>query len=322
MDTSFQDLIDRFGETYLQRRLRSEIVHLRQTGARAQALPSIANGSWKRRTVEFVLRQSGYYASGYRNYKDLHLVHNQVMLESLPLELDGFRLLQISDLHIDFDASLTPVIQERLRDLSFDLCVITGDFRADTSGSGSSMLDEMRRLRPQLGDSVYAVLGNHDSIEFLPELEAMGIRMLVNENMAIPHGGSDFYLVGVDDPFFYQTHDLVKAARNIPAGATTVLLSHSPQTFEEAERLGYHLMLSGHTHAGQICLPGRIAIQKNAPGPRRMLYGAWRYGRLQGYTTSGAGATTLPIRFFCPPEIVIHTLRSSRKRLSAFFQAS
>ena len=91
----------------------------------------------------------------------------------------------------------------------------------------------------------------------------------------------------------------------------TILLSHSPETHREAAALGYDLQLSGHTHGGQICLPGGIPILHNAPGCRReLIAGPWREGSMLGYTSRGAGAAGVAARFFCPPEITIHTLRS------------
>jgi len=103
--------------------------------------------------------------------------------------------------------------------------------------------------------------------------------------------------------------DLHLARAAIPSKHCSILLAHSPESYRAAASIGYDLMLSGHTHAGQICLPGRYAILANANCPRRMLYGTWKYQMMQGYTSSGTGSCGVPVRFFCPPEIVIHTLR-------------
>jgi predicted MPP superfamily phosphohydrolase len=91
----------------------------------------------------------------------------------------------------------------------------------------------------------------------------------------------------------------------VPAGAFKILLAHAPELFKEADALGIQLNLSGHTHAGQLRLPGIGAIRQNARCPKQFAWGAWQYGRLQGHTSAGVGCSTLPIRFCCPPEIVI-----------------
>jgi predicted MPP superfamily phosphohydrolase len=80
----------------------------------------------------------------------------------------------------------------------------------------------------------------------------------------------------------------------------------TPEVYCEAERAGFDVMLSGHTHGGQICLPGGIPITLDAKLPRHMGKGAWRYGKLSGYTSVGAGSSVVPVRFNCPPEITLH----------------
>jgi predicted MPP superfamily phosphohydrolase len=133
-----------------------------------------------------------------------------------------------------------------------------------------------------------------------PRLEAMGIRMLFNECEPIVRGDQTIYLAGIDDPHFYQTDDIKKAAASIPKGAFSVLLSHSPETYAQAEDEGFALMLAGHTHGGQLCLPGGVAIKLEAVLPRRMGAGAWRHKKLSGYTSTGAGTSLLPVRLNCP----------------------
>jgi hypothetical protein len=94
----------------------------------------------------------------------------------------------------------------------------------------------------------------------------------------------------------------------MPRDEFSVLISHTPEVYREAERAGFDVMLSGHTHGGQICLPGGIPITLDAKLPRRFGRGAWRYGKLHGYTSVGAGSSVVPVRFNCPPEITLHHL--------------
>lgn len=95
----------------------------------------------------------------------------------------------------------------------------------------------------------------------------------------------------------------------MPAGEPAILLSHSPETWREAAALKFDLLLAGHTHGGQLCLPGGMPLVRNAPVPRRLLAGPWTEGTLTGYTSRGTGACGVAARLFCPPEITLHTLR-------------
>ena len=194
--------------------------------------------------------------------------------------------------------------------LEYDLCVLTGDFRGKTFGPFDATLDGMARVQAHLRTPVYAVLGNHDTIRMVPGLEAMGIRMLINECAPIEHSGECVYLAGVDDAHFYRADNLEKARSLIPAGKFSILLSHTPEIYQQAEAAGFDLMLSGHTHGGQICLPGSVPITLDSVLPRRMGSGAWRYRGMIGYTSAGAGSCIVAVRFNCPPEITLHRLRS------------
>ena len=147
----------------------------------------------------------------------------------------------------------------------------------------------------------------------VPDLEALGIRVLLNECVAINRGEASIYLAGVDDAHFYRADDIEKAAAGIPQGCVSVLLSHTPEIYNQAARAGFDLMLSGHTHGGQICLPGEIPITLDAVLPRSFGSGAWTYGEMAGYTSVGAGSSVVPVRFNCPPEITLHELHSAGK---------
>ena len=147
----------------------------------------------------------------------------------------------------------------------------------------------------------------------MPFLEEAGLTFLLNETVPIERNGATLYLSGVDDPHFYETDNLHKTRATIPSSAVSILLAHSPELYRQASAAGYDFMLSGHTHAGQICLPGRIPVMGgNARCPKDMVYGAWRYGAMQGYTSAGTGSCGVPVRFFCPPEFTLHRLRAGR----------
>jgi uncharacterized protein len=96
-----------------------------------------------------------------------------------------------------------------------------------------------------------------------------------------------------------------------PPDEFSILLSHTPEVYQQAAHAEFDLLLSGHTHGGQICLPGRIPLSLDSVLPRRFGAGPWRYHDMQGYTSVGAGCSIVPARFNCPPEITIHYLRAS-----------
>jgi predicted MPP superfamily phosphohydrolase len=198
-----------------------------------------------------------------------------------------------------------------LPEIDYDLCVLTGDYRGDTFGPHDATIAGMARICAALKNRIYGVLGNHDTLRMLPGLEQMGIRMLINECEIIKRGGQCIYLAGIDDAHFYQTDNIEVAASGIPNDAFSILLSHTPEVYEKASHLDFNLMLCGHTHGGQICLPGRIPMVLNSVLPRYMGSGAWKYRSMFGYTSVGAGSSTIPVRFNCPPEITLHYLQST-----------
>jgi predicted MPP superfamily phosphohydrolase len=130
-----------------------------------------------------------------------------------------------------------------------------------------------------------------------PDLEALGIRMLLNESVAIDRGRASIYLAGVDDAHFYRADNIEKAAADIPHGSVAVPLSHTPEIYRQAAHAGFDLMLGGHTHRGQICLPRGIPILLEADLPRAFGAGAWRHADMAGYTSVGTGSSVVPVRF-------------------------
>jgi len=273
------------------------------------------------RLVGRVVSFAGCYPWGYRNFKSVRVVEHVLCHPRVPAAFDGFRLLHLSDLHLDLDPALGPIIAQRLGGLRYDLAVITGDFRNTTDEDHGPSVQETVRLLPAFTAPVYGILGNHDFIEIVPPLERAGLRFLLNEVVPIERDGTPIYLGGVDDPHFYKTHDLARVRDAIPEEAFSILLCHSPEVYRQAASHGFDVMLSGHTHGGQICLPGGVVVVKVCDAPRDLLAGAWRFRHMVGYTSVGTGSCGVPLRFFCPPEITVHVLRCSRDGATASDQA-
>jgi len=119
-------------------------------------------------------------------------------------------------------------------------------------------------------------------------------------------------LADIDHAHYFRVDNIEKAAAHIPPNEFSVLLSHTPEIYRQAAHADFNVMLSGHTHGGQICLPGSIPITLDSVLPRYMGAGAWRYRHMQGYTSVGAGTSIVPVRLNCPPEITLHELRLDR----------
>jgi len=271
------------------------------------------------------LKISGLYRRARQNADKVFIRRNDLEFQKLPSSFDQFTILHISDLHVDLSKGAMGHLIEIIGHLRFDICVLTGDYRGQTYGPFEPAISGIARMRTRIKGPIYAVLGNHDTIQMVPQLEAMDIRVLLNECVTIDRGGQQVYLAGVDDAHFYRADDIEVAASSIPIGAFSILLSHTPEVFEEAAEIGFDLMLSGHTHGGQLCLPGSIPIKLEASLPRRMGAGAWRHRGMEGYTSVGAGTSILPVRLNCPPEVTLHVLRCTQphigEKISAQFGA-
>ena len=301
-------LAARVGALHLRQRQGVQQDHVTQIFGRGRNFFHIENWYSVHTLMRLAMRLTGTYGRGRRNAADIRVRHNRVSLRGLPAPFAGFTLLHLSDLHLDMHPPIVHGLIERIRGVDYDLCVITGDFRARTYGGFAESIQIMERVRTHLRGHVYGVLGNHDFIEMVPELEALEIRMLLNESAVLERDGHAIYLAGIDDPHYYRMDNMEKAVGDIPEDATSILLSHSPEMFRHAAHAGFDLMLCGHTHGGQVCLPGGIPITYNANCPRWLGRGPWSYQGLRGYTSVGAGCCVVDARFNCRPEITLHHL--------------
>lgn len=300
------------GEALLHKRLKHQADHLARRSHQGEGIFKLERLSFISidKLAEWALRMSLLWQRAHRNIFDIRIVEQPWQLPGLPEAFDGFRLLQLTDLHLDIDPDLAPAIARVVSNCPHDAMCITGDFRNTTKADhGPSM-----QLLPQILEAtrvpLFGVLGNHDFIEKVERLESYGMRILLNESTALERSGEQLWIAGVDDPHFYRTHDFAAAKKGIPEGACTILLCHSPEPHAEAAPYGFSLMLSGHTHGGQICLPGgRHIVSSSKNLPNRFVRGKWESGGMQGYTSPGTGSSGVAARLNCPPEITVHVLR-------------
>ena len=241
-------------------------------------------------------------------------VRVEIELDRWPAELDGYRIAQISDIHIGpalgrrFAAELT----RRVNALDADLVAVTGDL---VDGRAHHLEDEVAPFGDlRARDGVFFVTGNHDfysgANDWVDRVHELGMRALRNEHLRIDRGGASFTLAGVDD---HRTRhmpgeggeDLPRALDGLPDGHAVVLLAHDPGTFKAAHTMGIDLQLSGHTHGGQIW-PFHYLVRLATP----FVAGRYRRGAAELYVSRGTGFWGPPLRLFAPSEITEIVLRA------------
>ncbi|AEG16708.1 metallophosphoesterase [Desulfofundulus kuznetsovii DSM 6115] len=239
-----------------------------------------------------------------------------VPLPGLPAELDGLTIVHISDLHYGFgrfrsEDSVAQIIR-LISSLHPDLIVFTGDLLDRSADPAITDTLPLQGLKAPLG--VYAVMGNHDhhfgKEKIACSLADSGVEVLVNGSVRVEKGGRHFWLIGLDDPLTGDP-DLAKAIAPIPSGDFKILLVHTPDFAPRAARAGIQLQLSGHSHGGQVRLPG-VGAMYYPPLGRKYSLGLYKVpeSRTLVYTSRGLGTTVLPLRLFCPPEVTLLTLHS------------
>lgn len=264
------------------------------------------------RGLTLLLRLLGLYERGFGNALDMRLVEREFFWPDLAPGLDGLRLLHLSDLHLPRSMPAFTENARRLLDgVGADLCLMTGDYRYGYYGPSDHVAGAVRRVLSgvRARHGCYAVLGNHDTLVVGEALEEAGVRVLFNEGVPLSLNGAPVWLAGVDDPHFYHDDDMDSALKGRPEGAFTLMLGHSPESVPKAAGLGVDLFLCGHTHGGQIRLPWLGGVHTNIRRGKKQGMGVWRVGEMRGHTSTGLGVTDVPVRFLCPPEAALITLR-------------
>lgn len=244
----------------------------------------------------------------------VEITHHPIRLRNLPSAFRGFRIVQISDVHHSSflgEANITEA-SRRANALEPDLVVLTGDYISHSRDYIEGCARALGTLRSKNG--VFAVLGNHDHWTdgqmMADALTSEGIRVLANESVSLERAGTRIWLSGVDD-LMVERNDLPAALSQTVSDETRILLCHNPAIIREAARAGVDLVLSGHTHGGQInwrLLVGRddqpAARWLRRPS-RRLTRGHAQLGNTQLYVNRGLGTVVVPLRYGCPPEITL-----------------
>lgn len=266
------------------------------------------------KVFEWGLKVTGMYQQGLRNAYDLAFREVPVIIPNLPPAFHGFTILHITDLHLDGMPELEDIILKLIEGRTFDICVLTGDYRTQLHGPVTKVMDSLRVLVAsiQSRNGILGVLGNHDDVHMVSPMEAMGINMLINENHIIDINGDRLQFIGTDDVHYYYTDQAIHALEKAHF-QSTIALVHSPELFEVAAEVGVDLYLCGHTHGGQICLPGGIPLIKFLNHGKSFYKGLWKYNQMQGITNLGAGTSGIPIRFNTRGEVLSIKLLCNEK---------
>lgn len=252
-----------------------------------------------------------------------NLVRVDIPMARLPREFDGFTIVQLSDFHYDPYFSVVPISKavQMSNSLAPDLVVLTGDF-VSTSPFGGIEVNRraalqadpcaqvLCSLRARYG--VWAALGNHDAFSdssyIVATLRRAGIQVLKNSAIPLDRSGQRLWLAGVDD-VLVGNPDIAKTLRGIGRNEPVVLLAHEPDFADMVAKYPIDVQLSGHSHGGQVRLPmvGAVYLPRMA---RKYPKGLRQIGSLTLYTNVGIGTLQVPVRWNCPPEVTLITLRS------------
>lgn len=250
---------------------------------------------------------AAYYSAVYEP-SDLELVRKTIPIRGLPARLDGVKVVQVSDLHVTKADALYTRMVEQVQALKPDAIFVTGDL-VDTKSAVAVIQDLLGYLDAPLG--VWAVPGNWDhTAEAIDDLKSAlssaKVKFLINQSQPLDDG---LWIVGVDDPA--SAHDqLDEAVKDVPGGVRRLLLAHSPDIVPNLAGQTFDLILSGHTHGGQINLPFlNGAWLKDGP-TNKYIQGMFEVNGSPLYVNRGIGMTTLPVRIHCRPEITQFTLHA------------
>jgi predicted MPP superfamily phosphohydrolase len=268
----------------------------------------------KRTAVSVSAVGVGWLGYGYAVNEHVEISRVEVKLADLDSAFEGLTVAQLSDLHLGLYTSADYLRHcvEIVNALQPDLVALTGDYTYISRKYVEPVADVLSELKPRIGS--YAVLGNHDYYQgaghAVRALRRAKLNVLVDGHDRLDWRGGRLSIFGVDDLYYGDTNEvrlLSQASPNEPR----LLLAHNPDFIGRLieKRLRVDLMMSGHTHGGQIRFPLVGAPHIDSRFGQRFARGLNQWEQIQIYTTRGIGMVGLPVRIACPPEIVLYTLR-------------
>jgi len=274
-----------------------------------------ARVSWCWRFLDSLLRIGCVKSRGLRNALNVRVEDVELIFSGLPKGFNDVRILLVTDLHLDGTDALAQRLMSVIDELDYDYCILGGDYSDSRNGDCSQAYSQIKQIAAMLREKsrVFGILGNYDRYSIAEVLDDCGAEMLINEGICLERNGDKIYLAGLDDGSHYQADDFALADSTAWEGAFKVMVSHSPAKYKAAAQAGYSLYLTGDTHGGQICLPGGRVLFCGPTTSRKMAKGKWEYVGMVGYTSRGVGTSRIKVRYFCPPEITMITLKNSEQ---------
>jgi len=313
-DKIHQHVLERRERWFQHRKVLEGSSIANATPGRRKSIKSWRVFSYTIRFFRFLLKMFFLLNRGKRNSLHCQVRLQDHIFNDIPDNFNGLTILQISDLHLQEDPTLIKRIISLVNGLSVDVIAFTGDFTTKSLNvlSDEDIVSRLHELisvvKPRVG--CFGVMGNHDHAELAQKLESVGIKMLINEAVDLVREGQSIRLVGTDDPHYYFTRDSISALKTA-SEKFTIALVHSPELFDMASKLGVDFYLCGHTHGGQVCLPGGVPVLTHLNAGKRFFRGPWFINGMRGYTSSGVGTVALPVRFNVRGEVVLHFCRKA-----------
>lgn len=244
--------------------------------------------------------------------EEIRLNRKLVKFSSLPKAFDTFKILHISDTHFDLVNGIENKIYEIIKFKKFDVCFFTGDLSEDNSNYRESLRKFIFSFKDtRFKHGIYCVLGNHDSIQLYSEYKKHKINILFNESTKINKNRSSIIISGIDDSsFFFDKQNLLSL--NEEKDRFKIILSHTPELIDIFEEKHFDLCCCGHTHGGQIILPYiKFPLFTGLCRFKNFYRGLQKYKSMQVHTSVGVGASIIPLRINCDPEISMLELRKN-----------
>ena len=257
------------------------------------------------------IRLTPLYQRGRQNALNLGVFEFEVTLPGLPSKFDGCRILHVSDTHLDVFPELAYATRQLLDGVQVDVLMLTGDIQGDPRAPAALSTELLAQALSSVSvqGPRLAVLGNRDSVAMVEALETLDFEVLINRSIILERDNQRLRITGLDDVHCFYTDEALTALHE-HGDECRIALVHSPEMADHAHAAGYGLYLCGHTHGGQICLPGGRPLLTQLTRCRHAATGLWRHGQMTGYTSSGIGVSDPPIRFNCQGGMAIITLRS------------